>query len=315
MAKSTWNIVKSIGPFLISQSDSMSEAFARHKMRLANVDASKEFLMQEIGTYTEIKKKLLKKDINADPEDRIRIRQNLDEISKSIRQLNIGVKALTYLPASTNGDSPSTTPPASTLSPEPEITMHWMDRFNELARSHNEEWREDLLARALAAESSKPGTVSTRVLWLIGTLEKDSFDAFATLLDLSSSIGTQILIPFPNKFISRPIPECILGLNVSIGNLLYSLEEIGLFGSLIGTSLTLPKGSLAIAIYGQTAFSIHCKDADLAIPGVIPSNLGKSLASFYQPKPNPLGREIFESWIATLNKEQYPVLPINYNFK
>jgi Protein of unknown function (DUF2806) len=62
---------------------------------------------------------------------------------------------------------------------QPVISDHWIDKFNQLARSKNEEWRQDLLSRALAAEAANPGSISPRALWLIGTLEEDKFQAFS----------------------------------------------------------------------------------------------------------------------------------------
>jgi hypothetical protein len=161
-----------------------------------------------------IKKKLLERFIVADPEERVRVRRDLDEIDASLRQLKIGIQALKYLPAST-GQTP---PPAKPL---PEVSAHWMDKFSELARAHNEPWREDLLARALAVEPSAPETVSPRVLWLLGTMEEKLFDALATILDLCSAIGDTLIIPAHNPFNERPIPNCPLGDTVSIGNLTY----------------------------------------------------------------------------------------------
>jgi len=39
--RAAWNIARAVGPFLISQSDTASEAYARHKKRLAEVEVWK----------------------------------------------------------------------------------------------------------------------------------------------------------------------------------------------------------------------------------------------------------------------------------
>src|SRR6266566_189385 len=106
-AKSTWNVIRSVGPFLVSQSDSASEAYARHQARLAAVDAGKELLFGEIHTLTDIKKKLLEQYFAADAEERVRIRPDLDEIGASLRRLNIGAQSLSYLRAPTDQPPPS----------------------------------------------------------------------------------------------------------------------------------------------------------------------------------------------------------------
>lgn len=302
-AKSTWNVVRSIGPFIVSQADSTSEAFARHQARLAAVEAGKELLFQEIQTHSNVKKLLLERFIAADAEERIRIRRDLNEIDGSLRQLNVGTKALNYIPAP-SAEPPPASPDQQT---QPEVTSHWMDKFSELARAHNESWREDLLSRALAKESSAPGTVSPRALWLLGTLEERSFDSFAILLDLASSIAGRLMIPKYTKFLDRPIPQCALGDNVAIGNLIFQLDEVGLFANTLSSSRTVVKGQRFLASYGSSAVFIDCVGADLSIPGIIPTGLGASLASFYEPKSNPLGKEIFEAWVESLDRTQFPV--------
>jgi hypothetical protein len=309
IAKSTWNVIKSIGPFLISQTDSASEAYARHCARLAAVDAGKELLLAEIHAYSDIKKKLLKRFVAADGEERIRIRRDLDEISASVRQIKVGTQALGYLTSHTSEQSapnPSPTPPQQT-----EVSLHWMDKFNELARAHNEPWREDLLARALAAESAYPGTVSPRALWLLGTLEEPVFNAFATLLDLASFVADGLMIPNHQAFSSRPIPNCSLGSNIAIGNLIYQLDEVGLFADSLTTTRTVHKDTTFLTGYGSRRFLVQCATSDLSISGVIPTGLGASLASFYTPKENPLGKEIFDAWLTTLDKNNFPCRQIS----
>jgi hypothetical protein len=280
IAVSTWNVIRSVGPLLVSQADTASEAYARHKARMASVDAGKELLLEEIHTLGEVRKQLLGKMIEAPPDDRVRIRADLNEIGASLRQLRVGAQALSYLGPPRTEQAGSPTEPSE---PKPEMSAHWMDKFGEFARAHNEPWREDLLSRALAAESSSPGTVSPRALWLIGTLEERAFNAFATLLDLSASIGGGLMIPNYHDLGERPIPNCILGNGIAIGNLIYILEDVGLFADALTTTRTLRKGLPFVAAYGSSKFLIEC-NADLAIGGVIPSSIGTSLASFYQPK-------------------------------
>jgi hypothetical protein len=185
-----------------------------------------------------------------------------------------------------------------------------MDKFAELARMRNEPWREDLLAHALATESSSPGTVSPRALWLIGTLEEDAFNAFATLLDLCSFIGGGLMIPNYDKFDRRKIPECPLGNDFVIGSLLYRLDEVGLFTDPITTTRNFQRGNQFLATYGTKRFIVTCTGSDLSVGGAIPTRLGDSIASFYQAKHNPLGQDIFDTWIDSLDKSKFPIQPI-----
>ena len=160
--KTAFNIVKSIGPLLISQSEIVSDSYVKHREKLASVEIRKELIIDEAKTLNEVRKQLLTKFTESNAEDRIKIKKDIEYIEGNLRQLNLGQKALSYLPPPKDEQSEDQT--------SLEITPHWMDKFNELARIRNEPWREELLARALATEASTPGVVTPRALWLIGTL-------------------------------------------------------------------------------------------------------------------------------------------------
>lgn len=299
-AKSTWNVIRSAGPFVISQSEAISDAYARHQLKLASVEAGKELLLQEVHTLGQIREKLLTRYADSGPEHRVLTRRDIAEVDASLRQLRVGEKALSYLPAL----SAKSVAPAGA---ETEISPHWMDKFSELARAHNEPWREDLLARALATESATPGTVPPRTLWLLGTLEENAFNALATILDHSSFVAGSPMIPNHQPFNDKPIPNCELGDTVSIGNLIYQLEDLGLIADTLNTSRNLPKGNTYITYYGAKRLTIRSVTDELRIPGVILTRLGLSIASFCEPKTNPLGAEIFETWIASLDKSKFSI--------
>ena len=168
--KTAFNIVKSIGPFLISQSEIVSDSYVKHQAKLASVEIGKELIIDEAKTLNDVRKQLLTKFTESNAEDRIRIKKDIEYIEGNLRQLNIGQKALSYLPPPKDKKTEDQT--------SPEIIPHWMDKFNELARVRNEPWREELLARALATEASSSGTIMPRALWLIGTLEEHLFHAW-----------------------------------------------------------------------------------------------------------------------------------------
>lgn len=304
-AKSTWNVVRSIGPLLISQSDAASEAYARHQMRLASVEAGKELLLAEVLVLTDVKKELLQQYVAADSTERLRIKRDMEEVAASLRQLKVGAQALSYIATNDNKtDDPAS--PVGDSSAQSDVTQHWIDKFSELARTNNEPWREDLLARALAAESAQPGTVSTKALWLLGTMEEHHFVAFATILDLCSVIGGGLIVPLHNKFNLRPIPGCQLGPQIGLGHLIYRLQDVDLLADTLTTSKTIPKGSRLFASYGSNSVLIECTTQDLRIHGIIPTAVGMSVASFCDRKFNPLGKEIFDAWLTSLDKTAFP---------
>jgi hypothetical protein len=185
-----------------------------------------------------------------------------------------------------------------------EATQHWIDKFSELARAHNEPWREDLLARALAKESSTPGTVPVRALWLLGTLEEKQFIAFATILDLCSVCEDGLVIPSHLSFSTRPILGCALEPKdkISIGHLIYRLQDIGLLADTNNSFMEPSKKDQMIAEYGTIKISIDVSKGNFQIRGVMLTSLGESIASFCERKFNPLGKEIFDAWLNSLKQ-------------
>lgn len=299
-AKATWNVIRSVGPFVISQSEAISDAYARHQLKLASVEAGKELLIREVHSLGQIRKKLLARYADSGPEHRVLTRRDIAEVDASLRHLRVGEKALNYLPAL----SAKSTAPSGT---ETEISPHWMGKFSELARAHNEPWREDLLARALATESATPGTVPPRTLWLLGTIDENAFTAVATLLDLCSFVAVGPMIPNHQPFNDKPIPNCKLGDDTSIGHLVHKLRELGLIADPIKPSRKLGKDNMHTIYYGAKRLTLTCLADDLPIQGVILTDLGLSIATFYEPKTNPLGAEIFEAWIASLDKSKFVI--------
>jgi hypothetical protein len=160
IARTALKIVKAVGPL----SAEASEAFAQHQLRMAQVEACKELMLGEVRTYTEIRRKLAERLYETPEGDRFRVKRDLEYLNGEILCLGVYQKALDYLPKySEQPNAPS--------APERDISPSWLDRFNELARLHNEPWREDLLSRALAWEAENPGSVSPRALFQIALLE------------------------------------------------------------------------------------------------------------------------------------------------
>ncbi|ODA36718.1 DUF2806 domain-containing protein [Planctopirus hydrillae] len=285
------NVIRSVGPFLISQSDQASEAFARHKGRLATAEAMKTLLVSEAESIAAVRDSLRKKYVEATTEERIRIRRDIADAEADIRQLHTAAQALHYLPHfSTNSSDANQQVPDASTADEPAYTVseHWMDKFNQLARSKNEPWRQDLLARALAAESANPGSINARALWLIGTLEESKFKAFATLLDISSVFGGGYMIP-GNNVVGRSIPQCEFGSDVPIGRLVFQLGDTGLIADL-NSHKEIPIESVFLVAYDEDyVFEIHARNAKVSIRGVIPTTVGSAIAIFYERRTNPFG--------------------------
>ena len=100
----------------------------------------------EISTYSEIRKKLFEKYFEAEPEDRLRYRRNIEEAEKEIRKLNIYNRAIEYITHETQAEEQqSSGDKEETENNKPPMSPHWMDKFNEFARARNEPWRSELL--------------------------------------------------------------------------------------------------------------------------------------------------------------------------
>ncbi len=219
--KAVWNTIKAVGPYAVAQWDLASLAHTKHNARLAMVKVAKDYLKQELGNCADVSKELMSEFRAATPKKKLQIQKELEFINQRTRQINIGILAIGYVPL--NADDTEEVKSEA----QQEISPHWMDKFNELARAHNEPWREQILARALAAESINPGSVSPCALWCLGTLEEPVFRAFATILDLCTLIGNNLAIPKSTNLNKRVVSDSLHDKVSTIGRLLYVLNETG----------------------------------------------------------------------------------------
>jgi len=304
IGQKTWNTIRAVGPFLVSQSDKASEAFQRHLGRVAEADALRDLLKGEVETRTAIRRSLLERYITAPPEERIRIEQDIDYVDGVTRQLNIAAKSLNY-----GNEEPTPQPPPE----EPKaIEDHWLDRFNELARKRNEDWRNELLARALAAETATPGAVSPRALWLIGNLEHSLFIALSDLLDLCVWLWPQGGPFLPHSSVQafeRKPARAGADPRITVGHLVFQLADIGVLAEHLTTSKQFPAGVTVGVRYDQTAYLITTKQM-LSISGILLTPLGESIAKFFEPHWNQTGASVLADWIASLTPEQANVQQI-----
>jgi Protein of unknown function (DUF2806) len=301
----TKNIAASVGPLLISQWDSSSEAYERHQRRMINAETLKTFLNAEANSLSEMRDSLRKRYLDASPEERIRLRQDIEYSERDIQQLKIVTNALDYSSTFVTSSSDKCTDIDQEESPQQRISGHWMDKFNQLSRSKNEEWRQDLLSRALAAEAANPGSVSPRALWLIGTLEEDKFQAFAAILDISSIMGGVCMIPSNNPHCLK-ILSCDLGIDITIGNLVYQLGDTGLLAEYLA-SITVEKEQQFKIECGQLVYFLECRN-DLHVSGLVPSTIGSCIAVFYERKTNSFGQQLLSDWLASLDNTLYKIV-------
>lgn len=304
---SIWNFACQFGPFLISQSDKMSQAFARHKMRLAVVDVMKETSAQELQNLQEVKKSVYEKYVKASMEDRPLILRDIDYLEGESRRVETCRLGLQYFSKQLEEvkEEENTSDETKGVSP------HWMDIFNEMARAKNENWRKDLLAKALALEATNPGSISPRALWFIGTIEEEIIHAFATLLDISMvAFPDALIIPSVASFANQEMLtwESDSG-GMTISNALHIVGETGILSDVSNSGLHMKPSLILNFSYGDFSYNIGTTKY-IYLKGAIPTKMGLEIAALYTVKINPLGEEIFKTWIESLNAEIFNITPI-----
>jgi hypothetical protein len=307
-AKSAWRIAKGIGPLLISQSETASEKWADHQLRLAKVEAMKVLLLEEAKIIADTKRTLTQRLIDAAPEERIRLRRDIEDATEELRKLHIYSKAVDQLPPP-NPQQEQTEAQAQASDPQSDqITPHWMDKFNDFAKAANEEWRTDLLAKALTLEAQEPNTISLKALWFIGTVDEMVFHEFAALLDVSWMLNLQPFIGDHERFNDRVLPTCQVGKR-TLGNVMFDLDGSGLFGDPLTSEKHITANTMILSRYHDQVRVFRAK-SDVRFRGILPTALGVALAKLYTPKPNDLGLEMFKAWVAGVNPDQCEIMNI-----
>lgn len=279
------SLVNAAGGLLVSKTNDVSEIYAAHKDRLRKVEVLNEIFLHEQKVQINLIDKIQTKILNSqDPEERVLLKLHLEHTQKEMNRTRVVVKSLQYI---TDDETKSG-----------EIPQSWFDRFNEFAKLSNEIWREDLLAKALAKEVEQPGSVSLRLLWLIGTLEEKVFYDFAALLDISSNCNDGKLIPSTGLALDEIELKNCQDKDNKIGNLIYRLEDTGLIAG--SNSIEhFNQGDQIICGYGQEFYQIEFVQ-NTVVNGIIYSGLGNALASFYEGVYSDIGKELFDKWIASL---------------
>lgn len=323
VGQKTWNLARSIGPFLISQSDKASEAWQRHQGRLAEVDVLREAVKGEVETGNAVKRILLEKYITASPEERVGIERDIEFVEGKVRHLRIVERAATlgaHLAASALQDVPDQPSdsgeaqrPSGGPQPRPavkEIEGHWLDKFQELSRKQNEPWREELLARALASEAEKPGSVSPRAIWLIGNLERQLFSALSQLLDLCvwDYHGRSPFLPNVNDMWTLRGEAADDEQSLPLREIVYKLGDIGVLADHLTSQKQVFKGGGIVVQYADAAYLVQANEK-LEIRGVLFTPLGVSMARFYEPRWNRTGRVHFGAWIESI-KPNVNLIPL-----
>lgn len=282
--KTVSKLLKSLGPRFISMSAHGSQALINHKIKEGTAEVFIDQLKDESKCLVNVMEKLRAKWIDANDLERIRINQDIDYISKKQKLILVTDLAVQEINRLDKIEEPASGKLLSITKDSESnqcISESWMDRFEEIASKNNEPWRQQLLAAAISRESKNSGTISPRVLWLIGTLEERAFRLFSTLLELTSSFDGVLIIPSDGEYNDyNSIPTNVVGIDsvpLTVGHIQYELGDIGLLASSETTLSFLPNSRVFLSAK-NAKFLLHCVQ-ELNVHAVHFSRLGNVLAS------------------------------------
>lgn len=270
------NIVKAILPLAASAVPALSRQYLQYRASSDALEIAKKAMCAEHELINTARADVLKRIADTtNPADLVALKQRLEFLDEQTRAVPIHLRALERIESSK---------PQLRNSESSEVSDHWTDQFQRFARQRNEPWRAELLARALASEALKPGVVSTRLLWVIGTLEEEVFRCFEAFLDSCVWVGIFPLIPHDLGMEKGPIRVENSRIRPSLGSLIFDLGETGLIShtALWNNHDDEWKGDLFL---GRRKITIE-PIPKFAVQGAMLTSLGRGLAMFCDPKPN-----------------------------
>ena len=296
--KGAWRVLRGVAPVFLSRE------LVDHEKKRAEVGFIKQIMQKEAEAIAEVRAELWKSFVGADPAKRLHIRRQLEEVDEDMRHLSISAKALDYIPPKSDAKKVPTEP-----IPEP-----WMDRFLQLSRRANEPWRRELLSRALAHQAMGK-EVSPRLLWTIGTLDSEVFEAVSYILDCSCIFSvepwteTPMIPAFAEALMSDKTPDYPYDppdRHRTFGSLIFKLQESGLVGEIFANSIDLHATTFTIR-YGSEAYRVTKIDGKtpISLPGLMVTDLGRGLAQFHTHTERKPGRKYFERALALFSKKPF----------
>ncbi|WP_339427924.1 DUF2806 domain-containing protein [Pseudomonas sp. RA_105y_Pfl1_P41] len=288
-AKTCYSLVKGVGPLLISQFDYTKFKWLDYQQKQAQLAGYTEFLLAETRSLVELKSEQMRDSLAKTGLDRIRAEENIKLLTKEINKLLTYAKVPSQTLYLESQKSHSEEIPDNK---NEEINDTWIYRFNELAEKLNEEWRQNLLAKAFAIEADKPGTIGLDTLFTIGMLDQKSFYLFAGILSSSIKMYETHLLPVDQETLDIKLD--INGSSYAITNILYQLEHTGLILYNTDLGINLTQGKLVKFQYQNNILEAISPKND-HIPAIVTSRAGSALASMCTVTSNETGLKFFAS--------------------
>lgn len=288
-AKTCLSLVKSVGPLFISQFDYAKFKWLDFKQKQAQMAGYTEFFLAETRSLVELKNAQMRDSLTKTGLDRLHAEENIKLISKEINKLLVYSKVPTHtLYLESKKEQPEDIPTEEIV----EINDTWIDRFNDLAGKLNEEWRQNLLAKAFAIEAEKPGTIGLDTLFTIGKLDQQSFYFFAAILSISLKMYETYILPVDNGTLELELD--VNGTRHSISNTLYQIQHTGLILYDENLGINLIKDKLSQFRYQDDVLAA-ISPTNKHIPAIVTSRAGSALAAMCAIVPNQTGLSIFNA--------------------
>ncbi|WP_454877924.1 hypothetical protein [Serratia inhibens] len=292
-AKPLYNIVKSVGPFILSQSKTAVENYSNFKLNKARLDAISVLLQEEVKHISEDRAKIRDKMINLNGAERVRAQNDYDLMTRELNKLSTVDKIKDFLKDDVE------------ISNDNEISDGWIEKFNQLASSLNEEWRKKLLAKAFAKELQEPGTINMIVLNSIASFDEESFRAFGSIVNISSRLYE--VNCFPEGAMSLEINTN--GSKKKISQIIYELSHLNLINASGGNFINIVNNNKVLIRYGkrviETQGELNIVPLPLQIHTVFYSTLGNKISDFYDRDITDDGNLCFDMFIDDLKKKGY----------
>lgn len=293
IAKPLYSIIKVTGPFVLSQSKTAMSNYSDYKLDKARLEAISTLLQEEAKNISEDRAKLRDKMINSVGIERARAENDYRMLTQELNKLSTIDKIKNFI---SDTDEINNTN---------EISDAWIDKFNQLASSLNEEWRKQLLAKAFSIELKKPGTMSLVVLNCIASFDELSFRMFGALVNSSIRMSDVNFIPY---FRNEPEFE-ILEKKYRLTTIIFYLEHLNLIKFNNGGYIN-PRGTQVFLRYGKRVLIIsypHSQEIPSALQLEIHSftMLGNSIAELCKRETNDFGNESLDNLMQDAINKRY----------
>ncbi|MCD5758964.1 DUF2806 domain-containing protein [Klebsiella pneumoniae] len=291
-AKPLYNLIKVTGPFLIAQSKTAVENYSDFKLNKARLEAISSLLKEEVKNISADRSMIREKTINSSGLERIRAQEDYNLLTKEINKLSTIDKVKDFI----NNDND--------IENDIEIGDGWIEKFNELASSLNEEWRKQLLAKAFSLELQKTNSINILTLNSIASFDEKTFRLFGFIVNSSIRLYEINFLPqidYDREFV-------INGQAMKMSAIIYNLKHLNLVTFDEDSFINMQDKDIYIR-YGRRVLQIKYPKPCIPPAFHIKMNsftpLGNSIANLYTRNLNSFGNENFNTLLQEAKNKHY----------